>query len=184
MSRITKAKQSELITAIKSGLSIAESLALTDIDPATYADHPEVKEATEKAHKQVTSRIRQNVLAAAVDSNDIKVLSALLDQRDHELKKETQPVDRRQLARALLEGMTKAKRKLGLDVYYVAAGTRVLEVPEGCCGYVVQDSEISRAIFGEPTDAVLDPSQEGEEIPDFSRGDDEMPPDQGDDDHA
>lgn len=181
MNRISRAKEKELITAIKSGLSIAESLALADIDPTAYAEHSEVKEAAEKAHKQVTSRLRQNVLAAAVDSNDIKVLSALLDQRDYELRKQTQPVEPRQLARACLEAMTRAKRVLGLNVYYADAETQILRVPPGCLGYVVEDTEIARVIFGDPTGEVLKPHEAGDEIPDFSRGSDEIPPDQEDD---
>jgi hypothetical protein len=137
---MTPKNREDFLQAIRAGngTEIAASMAGVSLDEVK-ADESLMDEAM-RIMCLFNARLRERLLGKALESDDVKLLSSLLEQREAEISKQTKKHDPRQMARAILSTLEDLGKELGFRVAIAEPGERLIRVP---------DSVLSDHIFNE-----------------------------------
>lgn len=127
---MTPKNREDFLQAIRAGngTEIAASMAGVPSDDVK-ADEDLMDEAM-RIMRLFNARLRERLLGKALESDDVKLLSSLLEQREAEISQQTKKYDPRQMARAILSTLEELGKELGFQVAIAEPGERLIRVPD------------------------------------------------------
>lgn len=139
-------KEENLLTFIRAGHEIAVAARMAGIEAAELAANDDLRAKAIAEFAKLSGRLRERLMLSALQSDDVKVISSLLEKREASFERETAKVEPRQLARGFLAVCS----SLGLRLMPGTPDDTVIAVPPGSLAYVVEDNELNRKLFGDP----------------------------------
>ncbi|MCX2721971.1 hypothetical protein [Roseibium salinum] len=147
---MTEDQQKELLSLIRAGHDVESAAAKLSLSMAQIrAAGSEFDQQIKETFRGATAKLRSRVLEMALDSDDAKLLAALLEKRESaqseafgdDVVERYAREDPRQTARAFLHGIGEACELIGIHVTLSLPGETVLRIKTPA------DSELLRRLY-------------------------------------